>query len=233
MVRLLLVEDNKDFGNILKSGLKEIDSNYLIELKLNGLEALKFYRDFNPDIIVSDVDMPIMDGLKMVENIRKFDEIVPILFTSGLTSSEDVLEGYKMGVNNYIKKPFSVKELDAHIKAILKMKNNVRFKSNVDCYQIGKYTFNPKSKKLIDNISGRIKTLRNKESQILQILAKNMNEVVERNTILRYIWKADDYFVGRSFDVMMSKVRKHLKDDPRIKIETIRGIGFILVCNDE
>lgn len=229
MVKILLVEDNYDFGNILKNGLKELNPEYIIELRCNGLEALNIIKDFQPDIIVSDVSMPVMDGIEMVKNIRKFDGNIPILFTSGLTSSQDVLNGFKIGINNYIKKPFTVQELNAYIMAILNLINNYRFKSEEDCYQIGKFTFYTKLNKLVDNIYGNSIHLRYKESQILKLLANNMNEVVEKNVILKYIWKSDDYFVGRSFDVMLTKIRKHLKDDPHVKIETIRGVGFILI----
>lgn len=229
MIKLLLVEDNDDFGNKLKNGLLDINPNYLIELKFNGLEALNFFEEFQPDIIVSDVSMPVMDGIEMVKNIRKFDGNIPILFTSGLTSSQDVLNGYEIGVNNYIKKPFTAKELDAHIMALFKIKNNFRFKSEIDYYQIGKFSFYTKLCKLVDNTSGNSIHLRYKECQILKLLAKNMNEVVEKSAILKYIWKSDDYFVSRSFDVMLTKIRKYLRDDPHVRIDTIRGVGFMLI----
>ena len=132
MIKLLLVEDDSTFSYIVKNELQEIIGGYEVITATNGAEGLKAWKEYHPDIIISDIDMPVMNGYQMVERIREMDGDIPILFTSALTSPKDVKEGYKLGVNNYVKKPFVPDELDAHIHAILKMKveSNYAMKMN-------------------------------------------------------------------------------------------------------
>jgi len=133
MIKLLLVEDDKNLSYILQSGLQDIIGGYEVITACNGEEGLEAWKAHRPDIIISDIDMPVMDGFEMVRRIRATDEDTPILFASALTSPKDVRKGYDIGVNNYVKKPFIPDELDAHLHAILKMKEGSKTRNEEDC----------------------------------------------------------------------------------------------------
>lgn len=232
MIKLLLVEDDPTFSYIVQSGLQEIIGGYEVITATNGAEGLKAWEKYHPDIIVSDIDMPVMNGFEMIERIRETDGNIPILFTSALTSPKDVREGYKLGVNNYIKKPFVPDELDAHIHAILKMKEGVKLRSENEHYKLGCFTLDAKHAILRNDETGEKKILTAREALILQLFCENINEVVERKAILSRFWDTeDDFFASRSLDVFITKLRKILADEPRIELKNIRGIGFILLLN--
>mgnify|MGYP000756951278 FL=1 len=144
MIKLLLVEDDPTFSYIVKSGLQEIIGGYEVITAMNGKEGLKAWEEYHPDIIISDIDMPVMNGYQMVERIRETDGETPILFASALTSPKDVKEGYKLGVNNYVKKPFVPDELDAHIHAILKIKAGTKSRNENEHYKLGRFTLDAK-----------------------------------------------------------------------------------------
>lgn len=230
MIKLLLVEDDPTFSYIVQSGLQEIIGGYQVMTATNGAEGLKAWEQYRPDIIISDIDMPVMNGFQMVERIREIDGETPILFTSALTSPKDVKEGYKLGVNNYVKKPFVPDELDAHIHAILKMKEGTRSRNENEHYKLGRLTLDAKHATLRNDETGEKKTLTVREAGILQLLCENINETVERNAILSRFWeKEDDYFASRSLDVFITKLRKILADEPLIELKNIRGVGYILL----
>lgn len=140
MIKLLLVEDDPTLSYIIQSGLQEIIGGYEVITAGNGAEGLLAWQQHHPDIIISDIDMPVMNGFQMVERIRETDGDTPIVFASALTSPKDVREGYKIGVNNYIKKPFVPDELDAHIHGLLKMKDGAKTRNESGYYKIGSYT---------------------------------------------------------------------------------------------
>ena len=214
MIKLLLVEDDKNLSYIVQSGLQDIIGGYEVITAFNGKEGLQAWEEHHPDIIISDIDMPVMDGFEMVRHIRETDGDTPILFASALTSPKDVRNGYDIGVNNYVKKPFIPDELDAHLHAILKMKEGTHAT-------------------LRNSESGKSTTLTAREAQILQLLAENKGEVVRREVILNRCWdKNDDYFASRSLDVFVTKLRKLFETDPMIEIKTVRGVGLMLVVND-
>lgn len=231
MIRLLLVEDDNNMRYIMQTGLQDLIGGYEVVCAENGLEGYKIWEEFHPDIIVSDIDMPVMDGFEMVRRIRETDGETPILFTSALTSPKDVRAGYMLGVNNYIKKPFVPDELDAHIHAILKMKQGERSRNETLCYKFGDYTLDAEHAALRNNHTGKVKMLTVRETGILQLLVENRNEVVKRETILSKFWNMeDDYFASRSLDVFISKLRKLFEGDESIAIKTVRGIGIVLEC---
>ena len=233
MIKLLLVEDDTNLSYIVHSGLQEIIGGYEVITAFNGKEGLEAWREHHPDIIISDIDMPVMDGFEMVRLIRETDGDTPILFASALTSPKDVRKGYDIGVNNYVKKPFIPDELDAHLHANLKMKEGTKSRDESGICRFGKYVLDAKQAFLLNNESGNKTTLTVREAQLLQLLAQNKGEVVNRETILNRFWNTDDdYFASRSLDVFITKLRKLFANDPQIDIVTKRGIGLSLVVNN-
>lgn len=233
MIKLLLVEDDTNLSYIVQSGLQDIIGGYEVITAFNGKEGLEAWREHHPDIIISDIDMPVMDGFEMVRLIRETDGDTPILFASALTSPKDVRKGYDIGVNNYVKKPFIPDELDAHLHAILKMKEGTKSRDESGICRFGKYVLDAKQAFLLNNESGNKTTLTVREAQLLQLLAQNKGEVVNRETILNRFWNTDDdYFASRSLDVFITKLRKLFANDPQIDIVTKRGIGLSLVVNN-
>ena len=232
MIKLLLVEDDANLRYIVQSGLQDLIGGYDVITATNGKEGLKAWEEHYPDIIISDIDMPVMDGFEMVKRIRETDGNTPILFASALTSPKDVKKGFSIGVNNYVKKPFVPDELDAHIHAILKMKKGEKSKSESDHYKFSHYTIDATHATLRNNNTNKLQTLTVREAQILQLLAENKNEVVRREAILSRYWDTeDDFFASRSLDVFLTKLRKLFEDDPSTEIKTVRKIGFILMAD--
>lgn len=177
--------------------------------------------------------MPVMNGFEMVKRIRETDGETPILFASALTSPKDVRKGYDIGVNNYVKKPFVPDELDAHLRAILKLKEGKKSRNEEGLCNFGQYTLNPKHATLLNNKTDKQSILTVREAEILQILAENKGEIVRKEAILSRFWNTeDDYFASRSLDVFITKLRKLFADDSQIEIVTKRGTGYILVINE-
>ena len=230
MIRLLLVEDDNNLSYIVQTGLQDIIGGYEVITACNGKEGLEAWKEHHPDIIISDIDMPVMNGFEMVRLIRETDGDTPILFASALTSPKDVRKGYDIGVNNYVKKPFIPDELDAHLHAILKMKEGARSRNESSMCKFGNYTLDAGHATLRNTATGQSTTLTAREAQILQLLAGNKGEVVRREVILSRCWeKTDDYFASRSLDVFINKLRKLFENDPQIEIKTVRGVGLALV----
>lgn len=230
MIRLLVVEDDPTLLYILKGGLEEIIGGYEVFTATNGAEGLKVWQEKHPDIIISDVDMPVMNGYEMVERIRETDGDTPILFASGMNSPKDVTMGYKMGVNNYVKKPFIPDELDAHIRALLKMKEGAKSRNETDHCRMGRYLLDTKHATLKDDRTGSVRVLTVREAGIIQLLYENKNETVKRSAILSRFWDTeDDFFASRSLDVFVAKIRKYLEDEPCVEIKTVRGVGLMML----
>ena len=231
MIKLLLVEDDANLCYIIQSGLEDMIGGYEVLTAKNGEEGLKVWRKEHPDIIVADIEMPVMNGFEMVAKMRETDGNTPILFASGRISPKDVTAGYKLGGNNYIKKPFVPEEMDAHIKALLKMNQGLKMRNEADIYPIGKYYFDYRHALLTD-IVGNTKTITTQEAHILKLLAANKGNIVRRNAIMEECWgkdKSDDYFTSRSLDVFVTRLRNILKDDPNIEIKTMKGVGLMLI----
>ena len=233
MIKLLLVEDDANLAYIVQSGLEDLVGGYEVTVAGNGAEGLKAWEESRPDVIVSDIEMPVMDGYEMVRRIRQMDAEVSILFTTALTSPRDVKQGYALGVNNYIKKPFTPDELDAHIQALMKLKAGAGTHPSPVCYRLGHYTLDTARAQLLDEHDGTMRALTQRESQLLQLLAENRNEVVRREVILSRFWNTeDDYFASRSLDVFVTKLRKLFDADPQVEIKTVRGVGLMLEVKD-
>ncbi len=224
-IKLLLVEDDPDFRALVKNSLA-ITGEYNICTAGNGKEGLEAYKKFNPDIIVSDVDMPQMSGLEMVKEIRKQNKVILILMASGLTKGEDLSAGYNADIDNYIKKPYIPAELDLQIKALLKRIDKNEKEPQNKLYQFGSFLFDIANQCLIYE-KEKLK-LTPHETNILSILHENKNNIVKREDMLNKIWGSNSHFHSRSLDVFITKLRKYLEKDSTVQIETIRGKGLRL-----
>ncbi len=228
-IKLLLVEDDANLCYIIRGGLEDMIGGYEVLTASDGAQGLSIWKEQRPDVIVSDIEMPGMDGYEMVRRIRETDGDTPILFTSGRVSPKDVVKGYELGVNNYIKKPFLAEELDAHIGALLKMKRGTAARDESEIYKLGKnYVFDA-THAVLKLPSGLSKTLTQREAKLLQMLCRKKNEVVRREAILSRLWDTEeDFFASRSLDVFVSRLRKLLAEDAGVQLKTVKGIGLCL-----
>lgn len=231
MIRVLLVEDDKNLSFILKSSLEQMIGGYEVITASNGKDGLELLSQCVFDVIVSDVEMPVMDGRTMVQQIRKHYPSLPILFITGLTTARDVINGYQSGVDFYIKKPFLPEELNAHIQAVLKMQARItcspeQEKAKEETYSIGTYQFSPSQNLLCHGMEQQ--TLTPKETKILEMLCREKGHVVSRETILNAIWENADFYSSRSLDVFTTKLRKYLSKDGHISLKVLKGVGLCL-----
>lgn len=231
MTRVLLVEDDKNLSFILKSSLEQMIGGYEVVSVANGKDGLDMLINENFDVIVSDVEMPVMDGVTMVQHIRKNHPSLAIIFITGLTTARDVINGYQAGADFYIKKPFLPEELDAHIQAVLRMKHNTQEESPIGkdedtIFTIGKYSFDPTQNLLI--FENEQHNLTAKESKILEMLCREKGKVVSRENILNEIWGNSDFYSSRSLDVFITKLRKYLSKDTNVSLNVLKGVGICL-----
>ena len=222
--KILLAEDDENLGLLLKEYLKA--KNFDAELFNNGEKALKSFERSPFDICVVDVMMPVMDGFTLAKEIRIRNKTVPIIFLTAKSMKEDVIEGFTIGADDYITKPFSMEELIFRIDAILRrIKGNQGQEETI--YKLGQYEFDFNKQTLI--FADKAQKLTTKESDLLKLLCENKNSLLERNYALKSIWIEDSYFKARSMDVYITKLRKYLKEEPGIQILNIHGKGFKLL----
>ena len=223
-VSILLCEDDENLGMLLREYLQTI--GYDCELQPDGEAGFKAFTKRKYDLCVFDVMMPKKDGFTLAADIRSINTDVPIIFLTAKSMKEDILQGFKLGADDYISKPFSMEELLYRIESILR---RVRGKKSKDIvtYQIGKYHFDAQKQTL--EIEGDLKKLTTKESELLSLLAANANNILERNHALKTIWVDDNYFNARSMDVYITKLRKLLKEDNNVAIINIHGKGYKLI----
>lgn len=227
--KILLAEDDTNLGMVLKNYLELND--YDVELCRDGILALAAFRRDKFDICLLDIMMPNMDGFKLAEEIRDVDPDIPLFFLSAKTMKEDIIQGYKLGADDYISKPFDSELLLLKIKAILKRNQELNNKEEEQFeFNIGKYHFNSRLRTLTSGSDSS--TLSPKENELLHMLCEHKNDLLPREVALKKIWGSDTYFNGRSMDVYIAKLRKYLKDDPDIEIVNIHGNGFRLVVKD-
>lgn len=231
MIRVLLVEDDKNLCFILKSSLEQMIGGYEVTIATNGKEGLELLEKGDFDVIVSDIEMPVMDGMSMVQHIRRHHPQLAIIFITGLTTARDVINGYQSGADFYIKKPFLPEELNAHIQAILRIKQNTPTAKEEptvadESYPIGTYRFNP-SQHLLNHATGQ-QTLTPKETKILEMLCQQKGRIVSRDAILTAVWNTADFYSSRSLDVFITKLRKYLSQDPTVSIKSLKGVGVSL-----
>ena len=226
MAKILYVEDDLSLSFVTRDQLEKRD--YEVISFDNGKEAYKKFNTHIFDICILDVMLPEMDGFQLAKKIRKKNKHIPILFLTARSMQEDKIEGLKLGADDYLTKPFNIEELCLKIEVFLKRKQiNQQIK---DKYVIGSYLLDTKEQKLIIGENERKLTL--KETKLLSLLIQKVNTVTKRENILINLWGKNDYFLGRSLDVFISRLRKYLKEDERIFIENIRGVGFKLVSEE-
>lgn len=221
---ILLVEDDPSLGFVVKDNLQR--SGFGVKLANNGKQAYELFLSNNFDICLLDIMLPEKDGFSLARDIRKTNAEMPIIFITAKSMEEDKIRGFQLGGDDYITKPFSMQELILRVEAVLKRSKKEASNNGKDIFKIGDYDFHYKTLELI-HPSGK-KTLTKKEAELLRLLCVHQNTVLERETALKIVWGEDDYFLGRSMDVFISKLRKYLKSDPRIQIINIHGVGFKL-----
>ncbi|HVB04437.1 MAG TPA: response regulator transcription factor [Chitinophagaceae bacterium] len=223
---ILLVEDDSNLGMVLKNYLELND--YSIELSRDGILGLAAFRREKFDLCLLDVMMPNMDGFTLAEEIRNVDPDIPLFFLSAKSMKDDIIQGYKLGADDYITKPFDSELLLLKIKAILKRNQELNSKETelVD-FELGKFKFNARLRTLVSPDESH--TLSPKENELLKMLCDHRNDLLPREAALKKIWGSDTYFNGRSMDVYIAKLRKYLRNDPGIEIVNIHGNGFRLV----
>jgi two-component system, OmpR family, response regulator len=224
-LRILLAEDDQNLGSLLKEYLQA--KAYEVDLFPDGEKAFRSFQKSFYDICILDVMMPLKDGFSVAADIRTINKDIPIIFLTAKSMKEDVLEGFKLGADDYITKPFSMEELLFRIEAILRRTKPDFRQSNQVVYKLGSYTFDFQ-KQVLQNEANMHK-LTTKESELLKMLCDNANNILERNYALKTIWFDDSYFNARSMDVYITKLRKYLKDEPSVEILNVHGKGFKLV----
>ena len=224
--KILLCEDDTNLGMVLKNYLELND--YEVILERDGRLGLAAFQREKFDICLLDVMMPNMDGFALAEEIRDINPDIPLFFLSAKTMKDDIIQGYKLGADDYITKPFDSEVLLLKIKAILK-RNEEMHREEVNAeFDMGKYHFNPRLREL--SINGKVQVLSPKENELLKMLCEYKNDLLSREVALKKIWGSDTYFNGRSMDVYIARLRKYLKEDSSIEIVNIHGNGFRLVA---
>lgn len=225
-IRVLYVEDEASLGTIVKDSMES--RGFEVLFCKNATEGLYAFKTQSPEICVLDIMMPGMDGFEMAKEIRKINKSIPIIFLSAKSQTSDVVKGFEIGAHDYIKKPFSIEELLIRMQSILNRGKSQKTEEPIEpiCH-IGRYIFHTEKQLLIyENIE---KKLTHRESEILRMLYENRNKVLERDIVLMELWGDNSFFNARSMDVFITKLRKYLKNDPRIEIVNIRGIGYKLI----
>ena len=223
-LKILLCEDDENLGMLLREYLQA--KGFVAELCADGEAGFKAFLKTKFDICVLDVMMPKKDGFTLAQEIRSANTDVPIIFLTAKTLKEDILEGFQLGADDYITKPFSMEELVFRIEAILRRTKGKKSREST-VYRLGQFTF--ATQKQLLQIGEKQTKLTTKENELLALLCTHSNEILQRDFALKTIWIDDNYFNARSMDVYITKLRKHLKDDPQIEIINIHGKGYKLI----
>jgi len=227
--KILLVEDDINLGDVLRDYLELMD--YEVVRAMDGIEGFENFKLQPFDLLILDVMLPRKDGFTLASEIRLLNQQVPIIFLTARGQSEDRVTGFKTGCDDYITKPFSSEELELRIGAILRRCKNSEINGkpllkHENVFILGKYTFDPANHEL--RINDKRISLTTKEVDLLRVLYNNKNQLITREKTLKTVWGSDNYFIGRSMDVFITKLRKHLKDDPDISIVNVHATGFRL-----
>lgn len=225
-VKILYVEDELSLGKIVKHALTA--SGYDVCLESDGAKVIMAYNKFNPHICVLDVMLPNISGFDLAKQIKEINPNVPIIFVTAKTQTTDVVEGFKLGANDYLKKPFSIEELIARVENILTIKKIGIAESIATEVMISSFLFNTDKQNL--NSESSEHKLSFKEAELLKMLVANKNQIIKREDILNQIWGSDSFFNSRNLDVYITKLRSYFKTDEKIEILTIKGIGYRFVC---
>ncbi len=221
-IKIVLAEDEAALGQIIKESLETRD--FEVILCQDGEKAFKAYKSESPEIMVLDVMMPKKDGFILAKELREIDDTIPIIFLTAKSQTQDVVEGFTVGGNDYLKKPFSMEELIVRIHNLI---NKTKLQKTADILEIGDYSFDFPKQLLTYRTEDTVQ-LTHREAHLLFHLIKNKNSVLDRSLILNKLWGTDDFFSARSMDVFISKLRKKLKQDDRIQILNVRGFGYKL-----
>jgi len=224
MANILYVEDDETLGFVTKDNL--LLQGFEVRHCVDGLEAKKRFKEEQFDICIIDVMLPKLDGFQLAEYIRGVNSQIPIIFVTAKSMQEDKIRGLQIGADDYIAKPFSIEELILKINIFLKRQFIYDTEEDMNI-AIGQYVFDVKNLTL--TINEETKKVTQREGELLQVLARNKNEIVKRKQLLEQIWGKEDYFLGRSMDVFISRLRKHLSGDKSIQIENVHGVGFRLM----
>lgn len=223
--KVLYVEDEIFLAKIVSDSLQ--GRGYEVVMESDGGKAVQAFLDSKPDVCVLDIMLPNKDGFAIADEIREKDGTVPIIFLSARSQSSDVVNGFKVGANDYIRKPFSIEELIVRIENVLR--NKTATPDEQDVVRFGVYTFHTKRQVLTHG--GEQKKLSYRETELLRLLYENHEKIVERSEILNLLWGSDSFFNSRNLDVYITKLRNYLKHDPSIQIITIKGIGYRFVIS--
>jgi len=219
--KIFYAEDELFLGKIVRESLES--RGYEVVMESDGAKATEAFKQAKPNICVLDIMLPNKDGFTIADEIREVDEEVPIIFLTAKTQTEDVVKGFSVGGNDYIRKPFSMEELIVRIQNALRQKTTDR-KITGDSFTMGKYTFQVNRQLLSHGAEDR--KLSYRESELLKLLYENRDRIIARNDILKLLWGNDSFFNSRNLDVYVTKLRGYLKDDPKLEIITIKGIGY-------
>ncbi len=225
-IKVLYIEDELFLGKIVKESLES--RHYEVIMESDGAKATELFKKTKPDICVLDVMLPNKDGFTIADEIRELDEEVPIIFLTAKIQTEDVVKGFSVGGNDYIRKPFSMEELIVRIQNLLKSKQDGLLKPNDGTAIIGRYSFQMNRQVL--NNGKEDKKLSFRESELLKLLYENREKIIDRKDILNLLWGNDSFFNSRNLDVYITKLRSYLKEDPSLEIITIKGIGYRFVA---
>jgi len=224
--KILYVEDELFLGKIVRESLES--RGFEVIMEADGAKATDLFKKTKPDICVLDIMLPNKDGFTIADEIRKLDEEVPIIFLTAKTQTEDVVKGFSLGGNDYIRKPFSMEELIVRIQNVLGNKSGGTKKITGDTVAIGKYIFQLNRQVLNNGKEDR--KLSYRESELLKLLYENRSTIIDRKDILNLLWGNDSFFNSRNLDVYITKLRSYLKEDPLLEIITIKGIGYRFVA---
>jgi len=224
--RIILAEDDSNLGTLLRNYL--VAKNYETTLFMSGRAALESFSADQYDLCILDIMMPEMDGLALAKAIRNIEPAIPIIFLTAKNQEEDIIEGFRTGADDYITKPFSMEELLYRIEAIFRRTGSQAISKDDGLNHIGEYLFDIKRQLLL--FRDQKINLTTKESELLELLYRHRNEILERNYALKSIWIDDNYFNARSMDVYITRLRKYLKKDASVKILNIHGKGYRLIC---
>ena len=225
--KVFYVEDEVFLARIVKESLES--RGFEVVMENDGGKAINAFKQAKPDICVLDVMLPNKDGFAVADEIRDLDESIPIIFLTAKTQTEDVVKGFTIGGNDYVRKPFSMEELIARLQNLLRLRNDGSQKVHGDSVKMGKYTFQLNRQVLNNGKEDRKLSFR--ESELLKLLYENRDKVIDRKDILNLLWGNDSFFNSRNLDVYVTKLRSYLKEDPSLEIITIKGIGYRFVVS--
>lgn len=224
-IKVLYVEDEVFLGKIVKETLES--RGFEVVMETDGADVLRTFEDELPDICVLDVMLPHRSGFEIAEDIRKINDDIPILFLTAKTQTEDLVHGFKIGGNDYIRKPFSMEELIVRIENALRVRKEEPLQLSGEQISIGDYAFQINKQVLRKGDNER--KLSYRESELLKYLFLNSNAIIDRRELLNHIWGNDSFFNSRNLDVYITKIRSYLKEDPKLEIITIKGVGYRFV----